>query len=304
MVRLPPLVNLEIIELSKEVEVLRFIFVAAIFSLNFVQNLYGHNLGYNLRSQTILLGNKPPLVLLHGLVSSKETWEPVLKELEGEFGEIWSLDLPGYGDSYKVPYKTLKEVKSALSQFVQENRIKSPIIIAHSMGGQLSVLCYDIFKPSALIIEDMDMQQRKRPIKGNLSSFESGFTTRSELLKALTKADYYQPTIDMIDTQYVVKEKDRFFAKINPYIDFHYRENVSSNAEVKNAWKDLPSELPILVLQASKGSAISEKGLHFMKQYHVKLEVKKISNSEHSIHRSRPNEFLAEVKSFLAHIKK
>jgi pimeloyl-ACP methyl ester carboxylesterase len=79
---------------------------------------------------------------------------------------------------------------------------------------------------------------------------------------------------------------------------------VSSNAEVKNAWKALPSDLPVLILQASKSSAISEQGIQFMKQNHGKIEVKKILDSEHSIHRSRPNEFLAAVKSFLANIKK
>jgi pimeloyl-ACP methyl ester carboxylesterase len=277
---------------------LRFSFSIALFLFSFGQISYGLGLSYHLNSPKSTLGNKPPVILLHGLVSSKETWEPVLKGLQDEFGEVWSLDLPGYGDSYKVPHKTLKEVKDALNQFLQEHKIQSPIVIAHSMGAQLTVLCYDLLKPSALIIEDMDMQQRKRPVKDSLQSFDSGFTTRSELLKALAKADYYKPTIDMIDSQFVVKEKDRFFAKINPSIDFHYRENVSSNAEVKSAWKSLPSALPILVLQASKGSATSEQGLRFMKQSHSKIEVKKIAASEHSIHRSRPKEFLAAIKSF------
>ena len=279
-------------------------FAIALFLVSFSQSLQGLGLSYHLSSQKSLIGNKPPVLLLHGLISSKETWEPVLKGLQDELGEVWSLDLPGYGDSYKIPYKTLIEVKDALRQFVQEHKIISPIIIAHSMGAQLSVLCYDILKPSVLIIEDMDMQQRKRPAKGGLQSFESGFATRSELLKGLAKAGYYKPNVDMIDTQYVVKEKGRFFAKINPYVDFHYRENVSSNAEVKSAWKSLPTDLPILVLLADKGSATSEQGIRFMKESHTKIEVKKIPESVHSIHRSRPNEFFAEIKSFLVNIKK
>lgn len=283
---------------------MRFFFTTVLLLFSFGQSLYGLSLSYHLNSQKSSIGNKPPVLLLHGLVSSKETWEPVLKGLQDEFGDVWSLDLPGYGDSYKVPYKTLKEVKDALSQFVQEHKIKSPVVIAHSMGAQLFVLCYDIFKPSVLIIEDMDMQQRKWPAKGNIQSFENGFTTRSELLKALAKADYYKPTVDMIDSRFVVKEKDRFFAKINPYVDSHYRENVTSNAEVKNAWKSLPSDLPILALQASKGSSMSEHGMNFMRKFHSKIEIKKISESEHSIHRSQPEKFLAAVKSFLANIKK
>lgn len=283
---------------------MRFIFVAVLFLHNLGQSLYGHNLGYNLNSRETLPKNKPPVLLLHGLVSSKETWEPVLKGLQDEFGELRSIDLPGYGDSYKLAHKTLNEVKEALRQFVQEHKIKSPVVIAHSMGAQLSVLSYDILKPSVLIIEDMDMQQRKRPAKGSLELFESGFATRSELLNALAKADYYKPTIDMIDNQFVVKEKDRFFAKINPYVDFYYRENVSSNAEVKSAWKSLPSDLPILVLQASKGSATSDHGIRFMKEFHSKIEFKKIPGSEHSIHKSRPNEFLAAINSFYANHKK
>ena len=281
---------------------MRLFFELTLFLSSFAQNLYGLGMSNQLQKSKIV--NKPPVLLLHGLISSKETWEPIIKRLQDEFGDVWSLDLPGYGDSYRVPYKTLKEVKDALNQFVQEHKIKDPIVIAHSMAAQLSVLCYDILKPSVLIIEDMDMQQRTRPEKAKFQLFESGFATRSELLKALEKGDYYKSTIEMIDSQFVVKEKDRFFAKINPYTDSHYRENVLSNAEVKNAWKVLPKDLPILVLQASKGSATSEHGVRFMKDYHAKIEFKKIPESEHSIHGSRSTEFLSAIKSFLNTLKK
>ncbi len=282
---------------------MRFFFIALSLLVSLMQDLYAHDLGYRHYLQKTALPHKPPLLLVHGLVSSKETWEPVIKGLQSEFGEIWSLDLPGYGDSYKARYKTLKDVREALNRFVQEHKIVTPVVIAHSMGAQLSVLCHDILKPSVFIIEDMDMQQRKRPAKNNFQIFESGFKTRAELLNALESGAYYKATRDMIDRDFVVKENDRWFSKINPHTDFYYRENVSSNAEVRNAWKSLPVTLPILVLQASKGSALSEHGLRFMKESHPKIEFKKIPASDHSIHRSRPQEFLTAVQSFLLSLR-
>ncbi|MBG0565404.1 alpha/beta fold hydrolase [Actinoplanes sp. NEAU-A11] len=43
-------------------------------------------------------GNGPPLVLLHGLGSSRAAWRPVLDRLAATH-TVYAVDLPGFGDS-------------------------------------------------------------------------------------------------------------------------------------------------------------------------------------------------------------
>ena len=47
-------------------------------------------------------GTGPPLVLLHGIGSSRQAWDPVVPALAGRFTVI-AVDLPGFGDSAPLP---------------------------------------------------------------------------------------------------------------------------------------------------------------------------------------------------------
>jgi len=47
-------------------------------------------------------GQGEPLVLLHGLGSSRHAWDPVLPALAATF-EVVAVDLPGFGESEPLP---------------------------------------------------------------------------------------------------------------------------------------------------------------------------------------------------------
>lgn len=47
-------------------------------------------------------GAGAPLVLLHGLGSSRHAWDPVIPALAEQF-EVLAIDLPGFGDSEPLP---------------------------------------------------------------------------------------------------------------------------------------------------------------------------------------------------------
>jgi pimeloyl-ACP methyl ester carboxylesterase len=47
-------------------------------------------------------GAGAPLVLLHGMGSSRRAWDPVIPALAGHF-DVIAIDLPGFGDSGPLP---------------------------------------------------------------------------------------------------------------------------------------------------------------------------------------------------------
>lgn len=84
-------------------------------------------------------GNRPPLVLLHGSNASLHTWEPLVRELSGDY-RIIRLDLPGHGltganaaRSYRV-----EDMMAALDGTVAALGIDSFILGGNSMGGGIS----------------------------------------------------------------------------------------------------------------------------------------------------------------------
>ena len=83
------------------------------------------------------VGNKFPLVMVHGFLGSSLMWEPQIQDLKKTFIVI-SPDLPGFGYSNKA--ETLSSInlmaKSVLDLIEQKN-INKFHLLGHSMGGMI-----------------------------------------------------------------------------------------------------------------------------------------------------------------------
>jgi len=83
------------------------------------------------------VGNKFPLVMVHGFLGSSLMWEPQIQDLKKNFRVI-TPDLPGFGYSNKA--ETLSSInlmaKSVLDLIEQKN-INKFHLLGHSMGGMI-----------------------------------------------------------------------------------------------------------------------------------------------------------------------
>lgn len=86
-------------------------------------------------------GTGAPLVLLHGIGSSRHAWDPVIPALAGLF-DVLAIDLPGFGDSEPMPPPT-EPVPAALAAAVagllDDLGITSPHIAGNSLGGWVAL---------------------------------------------------------------------------------------------------------------------------------------------------------------------
>jgi pimeloyl-ACP methyl ester carboxylesterase len=82
-------------------------------------------------------GSGRPLVLLHGLGSSRSAWNPVLAGLAQQF-DVIAIDLPGFGASAPLP-ATVEATPSALAgavaDFLAELGVEKPHVVGDSLGG-------------------------------------------------------------------------------------------------------------------------------------------------------------------------
>lgn len=86
-------------------------------------------------------GQGPPLVLVHGLGSYRGAWIPVLDRLAAE-REVFTLDLPGHGDSPLLPEGTRYDVRTltdAVEQFVGDLGVGTPRAAGFSLGGGIAL---------------------------------------------------------------------------------------------------------------------------------------------------------------------
>lgn len=82
-------------------------------------------------------GSGPPLVLIHGLASSRRCWDLVVDDLARDF-TVYAVDLPGHGESDPIPGQAqtpATEMARAVGAFLDERDIERAHLVGNSLGG-------------------------------------------------------------------------------------------------------------------------------------------------------------------------
>tara|TARA_B110000285_G_scaffold220345_1_gene271994 strand:- start:585 stop:1376 length:792 start_codon:yes stop_codon:yes gene_type:complete len=77
------------------------------------------------------------LVCLHGLGGNSSAFSPQLSGLSNKF-RVWSLDLPGYGDSAPLLVMGWDQLVLGLKQFLDQHHLHKVHLLGHSFGGMLA----------------------------------------------------------------------------------------------------------------------------------------------------------------------
>lgn len=86
-------------------------------------------------------GEGEPLVLLHGLGSSRAAWQPVVPALAKRF-DVVAVDLPGFGASASLPHgiePSPAELAAAVAAKLTELGIDRPHLVGNSLGGWVAM---------------------------------------------------------------------------------------------------------------------------------------------------------------------
>ncbi|WP_280397340.1 alpha/beta fold hydrolase [Nocardia carnea] len=83
-------------------------------------------------------GRGEPLVLVHGVGSRWQVWEPIIGTLADHF-DVIAVDLPGFGGSAPLPRTTVDTLTDALAGFLADQGLDRPHLAGNSMGGGISL---------------------------------------------------------------------------------------------------------------------------------------------------------------------
>jgi len=92
-------------------------------------------------------GTLPPVVLVHGLSSSAQDFQPVMEHLQSEYRRVIAVDLPGHGQSFiGNPCPTAHEMRTALAETIDAVLDEPAVVYGNSLGGYAS-LCLSMDRP-------------------------------------------------------------------------------------------------------------------------------------------------------------
>ncbi|MEW6268313.1 MAG: alpha/beta hydrolase [Thermodesulfobacteriota bacterium] len=111
----------------------------------------------------------PPLVIVHGLRDHSHSFDELARGLVDRF-HVLAIDLRGHGDSETTPYYHFGHFVLDLHNLIRALRLPRPVIVGHSMGGEIAATYGGCFPESAsalVVIEglgppppDMDEEVR------------------------------------------------------------------------------------------------------------------------------------------------
>ncbi|MET7771396.1 alpha/beta fold hydrolase [Nocardia sp. NPDC005366] len=84
------------------------------------------------------VGRGEPLVLVHGIGSRWQVWEPIIDTLARTF-DVIAVDLPGFAGSAPLEHTTVATLTDALAEFLAAQGIERPHLAGNSMGGLISL---------------------------------------------------------------------------------------------------------------------------------------------------------------------
>ncbi len=113
-----------------------------------------------------VMGEGNPVILLHGWLANLETMKPLANNLSQNF-KVYLVDIIGFGKS-DLPETSLNtdDFGNFLKDFIDELKIKNPILIGHSNGGRMIINAVGrkIVNPKKIVLIDSAGIKPKRKL--------------------------------------------------------------------------------------------------------------------------------------------
>ena len=245
-------------------------------------------------------GDKPPVLLLHGLSDNGLCWLSVARELEANYDVIMP-DARGHGKSARVLPGEQIDNADDVADLITALRLQTPIVAGHSMGGvaatELGARYPDLV--GALILEDpawIDPAEpvvtvQENPFFAWLMDLEG---VSVDEIVAMGKA--FSPTWPEVEFPTWAESKRQLDT------------NVLSAVNVRKPWREFVAALtvPTLLITAevALGAIVSPAMAQEAAALAPLIQVARIPDAGHNIRRENYPAFMQAVQAFLNQLHK
>ncbi len=241
-------------------------------------------------------GRGPALVLIHGISSSGEVWQPVLEELGRHFTPV-TIDLRGHGESGKPESGYLyDDYIGDLDRVLDYLGLDTPLIVGHSLGGLITLwwAAKHPTRAAALVIEDSPLRSGEdfRPAFDNwirLNSME-----RDEL------RDYYAGENPHWKDE-VVERRTRQMHAASPAVFSELKADSMAHHGVDRIAEIEHVQSPALLIHGDleSGGMVHPDDARAFRERLGNASVVRIPGGNHGLHHEHTRAFLAAAVPFL-----
>ena len=220
------------------------------------------------------------IILLHGWGQNIEMMKPVGDKLKKN-NRIIIVDLPGFGKSTEPNYVwNLNDYVDMLKNFLDDLKIKNPILIGHSFGGKISLLYASKYKVKKLILFGSPYKQE---IKKD--------STKTKILKSLKKVP-------------VLNKLEGFAKKHIGSTDYRNATETMRKILVEHVNLDITNEVkkikcPTIIIWGTNDEAVDVSTAYELEELIDNAGVVIYEGCTHYAYLERLNQTVNVIKSFL-----
>ncbi|MCF7852185.1 MAG: alpha/beta hydrolase [Simkaniaceae bacterium] len=238
-------------------------------------------------------GNKPSIILLHGLIGNGSCWLPLAKALEEDYDVIMP-DARGHGRS-SIPEQgySYDSLAADVLGLIEALSISNPIVLGHSMGGM-----------TAAVVANQNSKQLK-----GLILVDPTFLTpkrQREVYESDVAAQHCQilnqPREDFL-AEMRMKRPHRSSELVELLVQARYQTSPKAfgilmppNPDYRQLIKAL--DIPSLLVLGGVGAAISVEAAAELARLNQYLKVTQIAEAGHGIPYDQPERLAVVVKDF------
>ncbi|NP_001040335.1 abhydrolase domain containing 11 [Bombyx mori] len=255
--------------------------------------------------------SQPPLVILHGLLGSKNNWNSMSKAIHRTTGrKVISVDARNHGDSRHSPQHTYVHMAHDVMRLLKKLELSKVSLLGHSMGGRtamvLSLLCSDLV--ASLIVVDISPAKTSPQIFSMATLFDAMTAVSIRPGIAMSKArkladdqlKSFTPDINLrnfLITNLVQTNAGSFTWRVNiPALKDNFQNHISS---FPSNLKGLQYCGPTLFVGGSLSDYIGKNDLPEIQEYFPLADLIFIEGAGHWVHSQKPEKFLEMVSKFL-----
>lgn len=255
--------------------------------------------------------NQAPLVVLHGLLGSKNNWNSMCKAIHKKTGrKVISVDARNHGDSRHSSQHSYVHMANDIMRLLKKLDLNKVTLLGHSMGGRtamvLALLCSDLV--SSLLVVDISPVKTSPQIYSMLNLFDAmtsvSIRTGIPMSKARKLADEQLQSItpdvnlrNFLITNLVQTNSGSYTWRVNLTA---LRENFQSNISTfPSNLKGLQYSGPTLFIGGAMSDFIGKNDLPEIQEYFPLAELVFVDGAGHWVHSQKPEKFLEIACKFL-----
>jgi pimeloyl-ACP methyl ester carboxylesterase len=244
--------------------------------------------------------NRPPLIILHGLLGSSGNWHTLSRSVFSDVATVYTLDQRNHGRSPHADRFDYPSMARDVRAFIADQGLGSATVLGHSMGGKtamhLALEAPDVV--DRLIIADMAPRAyppHHRPLLDALQSLDlSAHDSRSDIDDALAEDVASLPM-----RQFLLKNLnyngETYTWQMNLDVIANQYDNVNAAVAAATTF-----DKPTLVVRGEHSDYITEADMEHIRTLFPNAQSVVIPDADHWVHADAPEAFAEAVLDFLA----